>query len=68
MPKPNSAKTPDQLTLKSRGFESHAIGRYAITCAVLIAVLRTMLGVFRTLVFAMMSLFGHTVGQAAGLW
>ncbi|WP_037454235.1 hypothetical protein [Sinorhizobium fredii] len=61
MTKPNPDKIPDQLKLKFPGFESLAIGRFPIACTVVIAMVWMM-------VFAMLSLFGHTVGQAAGLW
>ncbi|MDX1114775.1 hypothetical protein GOL31_23520 [Sinorhizobium medicae] len=60
MPKTNS-KIPEQLKLKfPGGYESTAIGRFSVICAVIIAM-------FWTLVFALLTLFGHTVVQAAGL-
>ncbi|ASP88180.1 hypothetical protein CN106_34145 [Sinorhizobium meliloti] len=55
-----SSKIPDQLKLRFPGYESLAVGRFSIVCSVVIAVLRTV-------VFAAMLLFGHSVGQAAGL-
>ncbi|WEX76651.1 hypothetical protein PYH37_004971 [Sinorhizobium numidicum] len=64
---PKAPKIPDQLKLTSRGFESHAVGRYAITCSVLIATFRMMFSMLRTLVFALLMMLGHTVVQAAWL-
>ncbi|MGZ2442816.1 hypothetical protein ACVI55_005316 [Sinorhizobium medicae] len=55
-----SSKIPDQLKLRFPGYESLAVGRFSIVCSVVIAVLRTV-------VFATLLLFGHTVVQAAGL-
>jgi hypothetical protein len=55
-----SSKIPEQLKLKFRGYESDAVGRFSVVCSVVLAVLRTV-------VFATLLLFGHTVVQAAGL-
>lgn len=57
---PKTPKIPDQLKLKFPGYESLAIGRFSIVCSVVVAVLWT-------LVFALLTILGHTVGQAAGL-
>ncbi|RVJ16630.1 MULTISPECIES: hypothetical protein [Sinorhizobium] len=59
MPK-TSLKIPEQLKVRFPGYESLAVGRFSVVCSVVLAM-------FWTLVFALLTLFGHTVVQAAGL-